>query len=106
MPAQHPEKSSDALKGDIWIRSGGRCECASACEHHERGRCGNVLLPGFWSVRDILPTWAWTHKGLSMREASCEACRINPAVQDHQLSEDSKRASPNWWYQRPNLNLG
>jgi hypothetical protein len=34
-----------------------------------------------------------------MLEALCEACRLNPAMQD-EPSDDFKRANPNWWYRR------
>jgi hypothetical protein len=94
-----PEKSPDILKSEIWIRAGGKCECVSACEHHKTGQCGIPLLPELWSARDILPDEVGVHRGVSMLEALCEACRLNPAIQD-QLSEEAKRADPNWWYRR------
>src|SRR5580704_520498 len=99
MPSQYAGKSHDIYRSEIWIRAGGKCECTSACEHHKMHRCGLALLPGFWSVRDVLPHWVVVHKGVSMLEASCEACRLNPAIRD-QISEAAKRADPNWWYCR------
>ena len=95
MSPQYSETSHGIPKSEIWIRAGGKCECTSACEHHKMGRCGLTLVPGFWSVRDILPHWVVVHKGVSMLEASCEACRLNPAIRD-QISEVEKRDNPNW----------
>jgi len=92
-------KSKDILKSEVWIRAGGRCECVSACEHHKTGRCNIALLAELWSARDILPDGAGVHGGVSMLEALCEACRLNPAMRD-QVSEEAKRADPNWWYRR------
>jgi len=99
MSPQYPEKSHNIPKTEIWIRAGGKCECTSACEHHRAGRCGIALLPHLWSTRDILPAWIGAHKGVLMLEALCEACRLNPAMQD-EPSDDFKRANPNWWYRR------
>jgi hypothetical protein len=99
MSPQYSETSHDVPKSEIWIRSGGKCECTSACEHHKAGRCGLALLPEFWSAHDILPAWIGASKSVLMFEASCEACRVNPAIRD-QISEAEKRADPNWWYCR------
>jgi len=86
MSAQCHEKSSHdrVSRRKIWIRSAGKCECISSCEHHEAGRCGIALLPEFWAVRDILPAWAGGghHIGVSMFEALCEACRLSPGIED------------------------
>ena len=99
MSPQHAAKSNHILKAEIWIRAGGRCECVSACAHHETGRCGIALLPELWSAHDILPDRVGFHAGVSMLEALCEACRFNPEIRDR-LSEEAKRADPNWWYRR------
>ena len=78
-----------ALKARVWIRSAGKCECRSSCQHHEAGRCGIALLPGFWSICDILPEWAGGDvKRVSMVEALCEACRLNGS---HMRIEESWR---------------
>jgi hypothetical protein len=95
----YSEKSTDILKSEILIRAGGKCECVSACDHHKTGRCGIALLPELWSAREILPDGVGPHRGVSMREALCEACRVNPAIRN-QLSDEAKRADPNWWYRR------
>src|SRR2546425_5150392 len=72
------QDNSGTLKGKIWIRSGGRCECTSSCAHHEGGRCGSALLPGGWSAQGILPLWVEGYNNrLSMFEALCEPCRLS-----------------------------
>jgi hypothetical protein len=98
MLSQYPEKPHDISVAEIWIRANGKCECTSACEHHVAGRCGIAILPQLWSTREILPAWIGT-KGMLMREVLCEACRLNPAMQA-EISDDFKRANPNWWYRR------
>ena len=104
MSPQYSEHSHNISKKEIWIRAGGKCECTSGCEHHGAGRCGIALLPEFWTTRDILPDWIGAPKTLLMAEALCEACRLNPPIQDQdQMSEDAKRADPNWWYSRKPL---
>jgi len=93
MSPQYSETSHGIPKSEIWIRAGGKCECTSACEHHKAGRCGLAFLPEFWSAHDILPAWIGASKSVLMLEASCEACRLNPAIRD-QISEAAKLADP------------
>src|ERR1043166_8127008 len=79
----HHEQAHDISKREIWIRSGGKCECTASCGHHQSGRCGITLLEGMWSSRCILPAWMrHKHDGTaaSMFEAVCEACRLNPSL--------------------------
>jgi hypothetical protein len=100
MSTQHQDNSSShGPAGQIWIRSGGKCECSSSCEHHAAGHCNIALLPEFWSARSILPAWIESEKNVLMREALCEACRVNPTMPDR-VAEGSKRGDPNWWYRR------
>jgi hypothetical protein len=104
MSPQHSEYSHNISKREIWIRAGGKCECTAECDHHGAGRCGIVLLPEFWSAREILPEWIGASKTILMAEALCEACRLNPSVLDH-VSDESKRANPNWWYSRKSVKV-
>jgi hypothetical protein len=86
---------SPEVKGNVWIRSGGRCECTAACDHHT-DRCATALHPGIWSIRSILPSWAGgIQNRLSMFEAVCELCRKNPCIRERQspgLSVPSSQA--------------
>jgi hypothetical protein len=70
------------LLRNVWIRSGGKCECTGNCGHHRDGRCGIQLLPGIWSLRRLIPVWAGGAGpgalSAPMVEAICEPCRLNP----------------------------
>jgi hypothetical protein len=99
MSAQSRVEARDLLRNKLRIRSGGKCECTSSCEHHKPGQCGVVLVPGLWFACDILPAEANASQKVSMLEAVCEACRLNPRI-ENQASQDAKRGNPNWWYQR------
>ena len=41
------------LEDTFWRRSGGRCECSAACDHHLSGWCGVVLQPDRWTIHPI-----------------------------------------------------
>ena len=90
----HTNSSREISKSQIWTRSGGKCECTVACEHHEAGRCCNALLPEFWSTRDIFPAWVGAPKSVSMLEAVCEACRMNAIVPRVREQSSARRWDP------------
>lgn len=39
----------------VWLRSGGLCECRSACAGHASGECGQPLQEGAWFAEPIVP---------------------------------------------------
>lgn len=87
------------LRNNLWVRSAGKCECTSSCEHHKPGRCGIALNVGFFYASNILPADPNAGQKESMMEALCEACRMNPGIKD-QAAEESGQGHPNSWYRR------
>src|SRR5262249_46691750 len=77
-------QNHEAVLRKVWVRSRGRCECTSCCGHHKAGRCGLTLHQGLWSIREILPEWLTGREdrgAMSMVEAICEPCRLDPILQ-------------------------
>lgn len=66
----------EELVNELWIRSGGRCECVGRCDHHAPGKCQLRLWPGFWEAHKIDVSLSGGKDTLGNCEALCIPCAL------------------------------
>jgi hypothetical protein len=74
-----------AVLREVWLRSGGLCECRAVCPGHAGGECGKPLPENAWVAQPIVPAALGGVAVSGNYRAVCFACDHLGAAQMESL---------------------
>lgn len=79
------DRLPQAVLREVWLRSGGFCQCGSACAGHAGGECGKPLAEDAWFAQPIVPVALGGVAVSGNYRAVCAACDQLGAAQVESL---------------------
>jgi hypothetical protein len=79
------DRLPQAVLREVWLRSGGFCQCGSACAGHAGAECGTPLPEDAWFAQPIVPAALGGVAVSGNYRAVCAACDRLGAAQIQSL---------------------